>query len=160
MTVLPVDIGRPVKGYPSAELAIAAATGHTRQGKARADGELLDGQSLVGGRASYGRWCLEFTDSLWIDIAARNDEVEWRVTRDAPAFTSVSEPYAMRWPSGDESVIDPARVFADRAGGPFWQLWVNEGGLCVYVRRKAILCFHSARRVDDRDCVLSVFEED
>jgi hypothetical protein len=52
MIVLPVDIGRPIEGYSSAEAAIAAAKGHPRHGKARADGELLAGQSFVGGSST------------------------------------------------------------------------------------------------------------
>ncbi|MEZ6143023.1 MAG: hypothetical protein R3B84_20860 [Zavarzinella sp.] len=162
MIVLPVDIGRPIEGYSSFNAAIASAKAHPRQGKARADGEMLASQSFVGGRASYSRWCLEFTGSLWIDIVAQNDEVEWRVTREGPVFEYLSEPYALRWPSGAESVTNPARIFADRVGAPFWQLWVNEIGFYVYVRRKLILCFHPVRRVDSIDngsCVLSVFED-
>ncbi|MGF1633887.1 MAG: hypothetical protein ACFCVE_08575 [Phycisphaerae bacterium] len=160
MIVIPVDIGRPIKGYSSAEAAIAAAKGHPRQEKAQADEELLAGQLFVGGRASFSRWCLEFTGSLWVDIIAQDDEVDWRVTHEAPVFEHLSEPYTLRWPSGADPVTDPARMFADRAGAPFWQLWVNELGFYVYLRRKLILCFHPVRRVDDGSCVLSVFEDD
>lgn len=160
MIVLPVDIGRPIEGYLSFDAAIAAAKWHPRQEKARADGEMLAGQSFVGGRASFSRWSLEFTGLMWVDIVAQNDEVEWRVTREAPEFEYLPEPYALRWPSGAEPVTDPTRMFADRVGAPFWQLWVNEVGFYVYVRRKPILCFHPVRRVDDGRWVLSVFEDD
>ena len=160
MIVLPVDIGRPIEGYSSAEAAIAAAKGHPQQQRARADGALLAGQSFVGGRWSYSRWCLEFTGSLWVDITCRNDEVDWRVTHEAPAFEASSEPFALRWPSGAESVIDPAKLFADRVGAEFWQFWVNEVGFYVYLRRKLILCFHAVRRVEDGSCIFSVSEDD
>jgi hypothetical protein len=160
MIILPVEIRRPVEAYSSAGAAIAAAKGHPQQRKARADGTMLAGQSFVGGRASYSRWFLEFTGSLWVDIAARDDQVEWRVTHEPPVFEHSSEPYALRWPSGDNSATDPAKLFADRVGAPFWQLWVNEGGFYVYLRRKLILCFHAVRRVEDGASVLCVCEDD
>jgi hypothetical protein len=160
MIVLPVEIGRPIEGYSSFDAAIAAAKGHPKQRKARADGAVLAGHSFVGGRASYSRWCLEFTGASWLDIASRDDEVEWRVTHEPPTFQYVSEPYALRWRSGEESVIDPATIFAGRAGAPFWQLWVNDVGFYVYLRGKLILCFHSVRRIENGTCVLSVFEDD
>src|SRR4051812_35619918 len=128
MNVLQVEIGRPIEGYSSAAGAIAAAKGHLQQSKARADGELLEGQTFVGGRASYSRWCLEFTGPWYVDIISHNDQVEWRVTQEPPSFDSLSETYALRWPSHVESTINPAALFANRAGAEFWQLWVNEGG--------------------------------
>ena len=160
MNILPVDIGRPIDGYSSAEAAIAAAQGHRQQQRARADGALLAGQSFVGGRCSYSRWCLEFSGSLWLDITCRNDEVDWRLGHEAPTFEDSSDPFALRWPSGAESVIDPAKLFANRVGAEFWQLWVNEVGFYVYLRRKLILRFHAVRRVDDGTCIHSVSEDD
>jgi hypothetical protein len=160
MNVLRVDIGRPINGYSSAAGAIAAAKGHPRQPKARADGTLLDGQNFVTGRASYSRWCLEFTGPWYVDIECHEDEVEWSVTRNPPVFEGLSEAYALRWPSGHESTIDPTALFASRAGAEFWQLWVNEAGIYVYLRRKPILCFHAVRSVDDRSCILAVCDDD
>jgi hypothetical protein len=160
MNVLHVDTGRPIKGYSSAAEAIASAKGNPRQPRAREDGKLLAGQSFVGGRASYSRWCLEFTGSWHVDIECRDDEVEWNVTQNAPVFEDLSEAYGLRWPSGIESTIDPSALFASRAGAEFWQLWVNEAGFYVYLRRKLILCFHAVRNVDDRSCVLAVCEDD
>jgi hypothetical protein len=160
MNVPRVDIGRPIIGYSSAAGAIAAAKGHPRQSKARADGTLLEGQTFVGGRASYARWCLEFSGPWYVDIACGNDRVEWRVTQERSSFDSLSEAYALRWPSGIESTIDPLALFASRAGADFWQLWVNEVGLYVYLHRKLILCFHAVRSVEDRSCILAVYEDD
>ena len=137
-----------------------AAKRHPQQERARADGALLSGQSFVGGYASYSRWSLEFTGSLWVDITARDHEVEWRVTHEPPVFVHSSEPYALRWPSGDESVIDPTKLFADRVNAPFWQLWVNECGFFVYLRRKLILCFHAERHGEDGTSILYVCEDD
>jgi hypothetical protein len=160
MIVLPVKIGRPLKGYSSIEAAIAAAKQHPRQHKARADGALLVGQSFVGGRAGFSRWSLEFTGSLWVDITSRDDEVDWRVTHKPPIFGHVTEPYALRWPSGQDELIDPAKLFASRVDARFWQLWVNEVGFYVYLNHKLILCFHSVRRAEDGTCVLAVYEDD
>jgi hypothetical protein len=159
MNVLQIDAGRPIKGYSSAAEAIAAAKGNPRQPKAREDGKLLAGQTFVGGRATYSRWCLEFTGSWYVDIECHG-EVEWSVTQKRPDFVGLSETYALRWPSGTESTIDPSALFASRAGADFWQLWVNEGGFYVYLRRKLILCFHAVRSVDDRSCILAVCEDE
>ena len=106
------------------------------------------------------RWCLEFTGSMWIDIISQDDEVKWQLTQESPAFEHDSNPYSLRWPSGETSLINPAKLFADRVGTRFWQLWVNDLGLYVYLHRKLILCFHSLRHVEDGSCVLSVFEDD
>jgi hypothetical protein len=160
MNVLQVDNGRPIKGYSSFAGAIAAANGHPRQPNARADGTLLQHQTFVTGRASYSRWRLEFTGSWYVDVECRDDEVEWKVTQTPTAFEDLTEAYVLRWPSGIESTIDPSALFANRAGAEFWQLWVNEAGLHVYLRRKLILCFHAVRRVDDRSCILAVCEDD
>jgi hypothetical protein len=160
MKVLQVDIGRPIKGYSSAAEAIAAAKGNPRQPKAQEDGKLLAGQTFVGGRATYSRWCLEFTGSWYVDIECRNDIVEWSVTQNPPVFEDLSKAYALRWPSGAESRIDPPALFASRAGAEFWQLWVNEAGFHFYLRRKLILVFHAVRSVVDRSCILAVCEDD
>jgi hypothetical protein len=160
MIILPVDIAGPVEGHSSSEAAIAAAKAHPQQWKTREYGALLAGQTFVGGRASFTRWCLEFTGSFWIDIRIQNDEVHWQLTRDPPAFQQVSAPYALRWPSGDECVTDPVNILATRVGAPFWQLWADDAGFYVYLHQKLILCFHSVRRIDDGTCILSVFEDD
>src|SRR5262249_13601927 len=131
-----------------------------RQPKARTDGELLDGRTFVAGRASYSRWCLEFTGGGYIDIVCRDDEVGWSVTQEAPVFDDSSEADALRWPSGAERTIDPAELFASRVRAEFRQLWVNEAGFCVYLDRKPILCFHVVRSVEDRACILAVCEDD
>jgi hypothetical protein len=95
MNVLHVHTG-PIKGYSSAAGAIAAAKVHPRQPNARADGTLLQHQTFVTGRASYSRWCLEFTGSWYVDVECRDDEVEWNVTQTPPAFEDLSEAYVLR----------------------------------------------------------------
>lgn len=160
MNILQIDNGRPITGYSSAAEAIAAAKGNPRQPKAQADGALLAGQLFLAGRASYSQWCLEFTGPWYVDITCRNYDVQWRVTKEPPSFEDLSETYALRWPSGIESKIDPSALFANRAGAEFWQLWVNEAGFYVYLRQKLILNFHTVRRVDDGSCVLAVCEDD
>ena len=159
MIIVPVDVRRRIKGYPSALAALAAAKAHPLQGKARSDGAMLAGQSFLEGRASSSRWCIAFTGSLWLDVEAADDAVAWRVTREPPVFEAQSEPYTLRWPSGRDSVIDPAKLSSDRVGASFWQLWVNEGGFYVYLRHKLILCFHAVRRTDNNECTLAVHED-
>jgi hypothetical protein len=160
MKILQVDIGRPIKGHSSIAEAIAAAKGHPRQSTAQTESKLLEAQTFVSGRASYARWSLEFTGPWYVDIESREDQVHWSVMQNPPPFEGLSEAYALRWPSGRESTIDPSALFASRADAEFRQLFVNEAGLYIYLRRKPILCFHAVRSVDDRSCVLAVCEDD
>src|SRR4051794_33057507 len=159
MNVLSVEIARAINGYPTAAAAIAATKADSRQPNARSDGAQFAGHTFVGGRWSYARWCLEFSGPLWVDITCRDDEVDWRVVHDLPEFEPLAGQLAMRWPSGEESVIDPQKLFAERVGAEFWQFWVNESGFYVYLRRKLILCFHAVRDVQSGQCVLAVAED-
>lgn len=160
MTRFDVDFGLPIKGYSSPEAAIAAAKQHPMQQQARSDGMRLAGQRCVSGRCGQARWCLEFTGPLWLDIACRNGGVEWSAVEHAPAVDSIPGSISFRWPSGAMSVVDPERLFADRAGAEFWQLWVNEIGFYVYLRRHRILWFRAVQRIDADDEVLYVCEDD
>jgi hypothetical protein len=160
MRTLHVAIGRSIEGYPTRKAAIAAAKSHPHQQKTRADSALLVDRFFVGGHCSHSHWCLEFTGSLWLNITCWNDEVRWEVTHEPPAFASSVEQFRLRWPSGEEILIDPETLLADRVGAEFWQLWVNELGLLVYLRGKRILWFDTVRHVEDGTCILLVSEDD
>lgn len=159
MKVIPVQIGRPIKGYSSAAEAISAAKNNPLQPKARADAERLAGRTFVGGRAAPSRWSLEFSGSWYVHVECCNDEVVWSVTQSPPMFEGLAEPYALLWRSGTEGEINPSALFAARAGVEFQNLWVNEAGFYVYFRGRAMLAFHAVRSVDDQSGVLAIGEE-
>ena len=155
-----VEPGRFIEGYSSFIEAINAAIAHPEQRKAAATGKLLDGPKLVGGWGNPSHWCLEFEGSLWVEIAAQGDRVDWHVVHEAPAGARPTESYALQWSTGMESMIDPAKLVTARIGAQFWRFWVNEFGLWVYLRRKLTLNFLAVRSIDDGSSLLSVHEED
>ena len=159
MDPIAVKFGPPVQSDDSAEAAIAAATNHPLQPRAKADAARFAGRRFVGGRASLTRCSLEFTGPLWVEIWNEADEVRWEVLESPTHFESNKEPNLLIWPSGQESTMNPVRLFDDRVGAAFWSFFVNESGFLVYMRQHEILSFHPIRRADDESCILYVGEE-
>jgi hypothetical protein len=56
--------------------------------------------------------------------------------------------------------MDCSELIQKRRGARFWQLFVNEIGLWVYLHGHLILCFNAIQRTDTGESILYVWEND
>lgn len=157
--IVPIE-SVPFASYDTFEGAIAGAKRHPKQAKAMRDGDLLAGHHFVNARCNLRQWVLEFSGSIWLRVFAESEDVDWQVTDELPVIDAVAEPIVFEWQNGEKSTVDCRELAAQRRWADFWQLWVNETGLFVYLRRKLILCFHTVKRRDTGEMLLFVCEDD
>lgn len=168
MRIIPVTTYPLRKTYKTAEAAIEGAKNHPLQPNARADASKLAGTMVVDAYWTDTDFVIRFSNEQLLHIWACLDEIRWEVSETPPMVKEGevrrvgSEPVVYRWrpgPGFGDQIHDWSTLTAKRRGAEFQRLFVNEGGLLVYVRGHLIWCFMVIRRTDCDQPILYVEEE-
>jgi hypothetical protein len=165
MEAVPVDFYPLERTYKTAQAAIAGARNNPRQPKAKADSAKLAGTSVVDAWWTHTQFAIRFSNGHILHIWVSPGRVEWEVT-DVPPVIGESEtqrigskPIRYRCGPGAREVSqDWSALTARRRGAEFERLWLNEGGLLVYLRGRLIWFFAVVRRTDLDQPILWVEE--
>jgi hypothetical protein len=157
---IPVRPRGTITGYSSPEEAIRAATLHPRQPQAREASGVLLGRHLVAARWDLQSWVIEFSGSVWLRVSVGVDGVDWAVEPTPSALQPASEPVAFDWGNRLVAEMDSRILVEPRRGAEFWQLWMNEAGLWLYLRKQPILAFHVVERRDTGEVLLFACDSD
>ena len=154
------------KTYKTAEAAIEGAKSNPLQPKARADSERLSGTTVVDVCWTDTHFVIRFSNERFLHIWACPEEVRWEVIEHPPAVTENevqrvgAEPIVYRWQRIGDRAHDCSALTAKRRGAEFQRLFINEGGLLVYLRGHSIWHFGAIRRTDLDQPILLVDEMD
>ncbi len=162
----------PVKPFPfkatfkTHEEAIHGAQNHAMQPKARAHGATLEGSDFIDACWNDANFYLHFSNEMTLHVFVEHDYVDWcvrpRLETEIPKNARLvgSEPSLLDWGKLGILPMDCSALIAKRRGATFWQLFVNEAGFWVYLRRQLILTFAPIYRTDTGSSLLYVYECD
>jgi hypothetical protein len=163
----------PVKPYPlersyaTWDKAIQDAIDHPLQAQAQADGQSLSSTYLIDGYWTSCDFVLRFSNEIHLHTFVQNGLVRWMLSLSPPNLNGIevervgAPAIVLDWGGAvGESPMDRSAMLVKRRGAEFSRLWVNEGGLLVYLRRQPILWFHAIYRTDTREDMLFVTEEE
>jgi hypothetical protein len=166
MRTIPVETYPLKKTYKTAEAAIEGAKNNPLQPMARADSDRLTGTSVVDACWTDTDFVIRFSNERFLHIWTCLEEVQWEVLECPPVLNKNevqrvgAEPVVYCWQRLGDRVHDSSALTAKRRGAEFQRLFVNEGGLLVYLRGHLIWHFAAIRRTDLDQPILLVDEMD
>lgn len=154
----------PERTYKTAEAAIAGARNHPLQPQATSDAALLAESTLVDAFWTCSEHVLRFSNGRWLHVFLDDRRVRWSVSEAEPSIDGLiarvgSPPVVLDW--GNEigqKTMECSSLIAARRGKEFNRLWVNEGGVLVYLKGCLTLCFHPIFADDTGEDMLYVTE--
>jgi hypothetical protein len=163
----------PIKSYPLERSystwgkAIQGAINHPLQAQAQTDGQSLSGTYLIDGYWTPSEFVLRFSNEINLHTFVENGLVRWTLSSSPPNLNGIevervgAPAIILDWGGVvGESEMDRSALLVKRRGAEFSRLWINEGGLLVYLRRHPILWFQAIYRTDTREDMLFVTEEE
>jgi hypothetical protein len=157
---IPIQPYGTITGYSTAKEAIQAAAKNPLRPKALEDSAILYGRRFVGAACDQRRWLIEFSGPMWLEVSVGPAGVDWAVSLQTLPLEPIVSPIKFEWRSGQVSTMDCNALSEPRLGADFWQLWVTELGLLLYLRGLPILNFHAVERRDTGELMLFVCDGD
>lgn len=151
-----------VRSYDSAAKAISAEMNTSRAARAALDSVRVADQYVKCYVISDQATSMALSNGLVLEIAVRAKQVEWRILEaDALAVPVVQQSYPslrLTWPSGAETVLDPATLIETRIHCPLQQVFAGRCFVNVYFKGGGVLQFLPLWNCSDQMPLLNLSE--
>lgn len=134
---------------------------------AQRDAARLRGAVFVDACWTWSEWVVRFDPDISLYVWIEDCEVRWSLKPSSEEVTDENfervgaPPVVLDWINSiGLREMDRTSLVAKRRGAHFKDLFAGDHGLSLYLQDRLVLNFGIARRLDNAEFIISVFEDD